>query len=153
MEIKDVTEAKEMAMLSKPLLDIHVENHPLIFKPFDENAVVGHFEQCMARPEYIHLGVYEGDDIIGYLQAEIKQIPGSVYVYPMMHAHIHQMYVKTDYRGKGYGKMMIDEIKRRAKKLGMSRIDLAIWEMDIGSVDFYASCGFTTDQTHMYINI
>lgn len=153
MEIKDISDAGVMAMLSKPLLELHVANHPLIFRPFDENAVKGYYESCLGKPEYIHMGIYDGEDIIGYLQAEIKQIPGSVYLYPSMHAHIHQMYVRTDQRGKGYGRMLLDEIKSRAKKLGIKRVELAIWEMDADSVDFYTSCGFSTDQTRMYINI
>lgn len=153
MEIRDINDAGLIAGLNKPLLDMHVSRHPLVFKPFDEESVTAYFNDCISRPEFIHIGAFEGDELVGFLQGEIKEKPDTVFSYPIIYLHIHQMYVLANHRKKGIGRSLLDTIRKRAKKLGIKKIIVAIWDIENNMIDYYKSYGFEISLTSMHITI
>lgn len=153
MEIKDISDARTVARLNKPLLDMHVARHPLVFKPYHEESVTAYFKDCMSRPEFIHIGMYDGDKLLGFLQGEVKEKSDTVFAYPVIYVHIHQMYVLTEHRNKGIGKGLLNTMKSRVKKLGIKKMIITVWDLDDNIIDFYKAYGFQIDLTSMYMII
>jgi diamine N-acetyltransferase len=54
---------------------------------------------------------------------------------------LHKLYLLPENHGKGYGKMLVDEVKSRAKKAGMKWLDLNVNKSN-KAFSFYQKMGF-----------
>lgn len=57
--------------------------------------------------------------------------------------HLEDLYVYPEYRGKGYGKGLIQELAKIATKRGCGRIEWTCLNWNKPSIDFYLSLGAT----------
>jgi ribosomal protein S18 acetylase RimI-like enzyme len=55
---------------------------------------------------------------------------------------LHKLYVLPENHGKGYGKALIDEIKKRLKEKSATHIDLNVYQKN-PALKFYERIGFT----------
>lgn len=67
-------------------------------------------------------------------------------------AHIEDIVIDTRYRGRGYGKILIDHLVEFSKSMNIYKIILDCSE---DNVTFYEKCGFSNKgvQMGMYVNI
>jgi len=56
--------------------------------------------------------------------------------------HIHRFMVHRDYRGKGLGTAMMQEIVNRTKKAGSIKITLKVQNFNFEAIEFYHKIGF-----------
>lgn len=54
--------------------------------------------------------------------------------------YIDDMWVHSDHRGKGYGRLLIDDLETRFKSKGFNNINLCTNQFN--APDFYKKCGF-----------
>ena len=81
--------------------------------------------------------VYEKDDIVqGF--ASFSETESSLF-------KLHKLYVYTSLHGKGIGKTLLDEVKRRATVLGGKTIELQVNKKNVAQ-HFYTKQGFTIDR-------
>ena len=57
--------------------------------------------------------------------------------------------ILKEFRGKGYGKMMADEVLNRLKNIGIQKVELRSW---LTAVEFYKSLGFTVTNNEVYMD-
>ena len=55
--------------------------------------------------------------------------------------HLEDLYVKPEYRGKGYGKALIKELASIASQRGCGRLEWSCLDWNKPSIDFYRSLG------------
>ncbi len=55
---------------------------------------------------------------------------------------VHHLAVDPEYQGKGYGKMLIDELEKRFIKYGVVKYHLMIFKDNLKVVNFYKKLGF-----------
>ena len=64
--------------------------------------------------------------------------------------YIEDLYVKPEYRGKGYGKTLINYIISKGREEGLGRVEWTCLDWNEPSINFYKSIGAApmTDWTH-----
>jgi ribosomal protein S18 acetylase RimI-like enzyme len=55
---------------------------------------------------------------------------------------IHHLVVSREFRSHGYGKLLMDELMRRFKSMGVVKVSLWVKTDNEGVIDFYRSVGF-----------
>ena len=62
--------------------------------------------------------------------------------YSRLYLHIVEFGVLEDYRGKGIGTQLLNEIKKLAKELNIKTINLLVWDFNQTALNFYKKMGF-----------
>ena len=60
---------------------------------------------------------------------------------------INYLAVATEYRGRGFGRRLMDEVEARLLAIGCPKINLQIRRSNTEAVEFYRSLGFTEDDS------
>ncbi|MCS7053730.1 MAG: GNAT family N-acetyltransferase [Ignavibacterium sp.] len=55
--------------------------------------------------------------------------------------YIEDLYVKPDYRGKGIGKTLLNEVIKRAKEKNFGRVEWAVLDWNVSAIEFYKNRG------------
>ena len=77
----------------------------------------------------------ENNQIVGYLAYRIKEKH-------VRKLDVDQLVISKNSRNKGYGKMLMNEVKNIAKKLGCARIELNCWLFNENALAMYEHIGF-----------
>jgi ribosomal protein S18 acetylase RimI-like enzyme len=64
---------------------------------------------------------------------------------------LERIYLKKEFQGKGFGKIMLDYAVDIAKQNHKSYIWLGVWEKNRNAIQFYTKNGFTPFATHPFI--
>lgn len=106
--------------------------------PFDAKKFIDN-QNC-------HCMVVETDNkIIGFGALIIYSTPSKGRV-----AHIEDIVVDTSYRGRGYGRLIIEELIKIAKKENVSEIDLTSKRIRTDARKFYESLGFKIRESDIF---
>ncbi len=72
-------------------------------------------------------------------------IIGSVAIYPKSSQtfELRKMYLHSNWRGRGYGRILLDQAIDKARILGASQLVLSTASVLVEAVDLYQSYGFT----------
>jgi ribosomal protein S18 acetylase RimI-like enzyme len=122
---------------------IHSEAHPNIFKPYvEDEGIKSFFEQLLTdQNNYIFLA-YLSDVLVGYLWAQIQQIPETPLTYSKRRIFIHHVSVDEKYREKGVGACLMDKVKKVSKDLDIQDIAVDTWTFNKEANHFFRSQGF-----------
>lgn len=116
----------------KILTDSNEEIRELRYQAFVvEKNVPKNIEFDGKDSEYIHFCLYNDDALVGCARGNKN---GDA-------LHIGRVAVRTDLRGRGYGKQLFKEIESFAKRMGLFRLELGAIA---SAVDFYKKIGFFT---------
>lgn len=77
----------------------------------------------------------ENNQIVGYLAYRIKERR-------VKKLDVDQLVISKNSRNKGYGKMLMNEVKNIAKKTGCARIELNCWLFNENALAMYEHIGF-----------
>ncbi|MGN1164420.1 MAG: GNAT family N-acetyltransferase [Candidatus Ornithospirochaeta sp.] len=66
---------------------------------------------------------------------------------------IDEFGVREGYRRQGIARAMIEKIKKYARELGTTRIELNVWEFNKNAIAFYENVGFRTYRRYMEIEV
>lgn len=77
----------------------------------------------------------ENNKILGYLAYRIKERH-------VKKLDVDQLVISKNSRNKGYGKMLMNEVKNIAKKIGCARIELNCWLFNENALAMYEHIGF-----------
>lgn len=80
----------------------------------------------------ISIGVWDGQTFVGGLDAQMT-------AFKIL--YVSTVFIKSEYRRKGYGRLLLHEAENRAKALGANtiRLDTFDWQ----GKEFYKSLGYT----------
>lgn len=55
--------------------------------------------------------------------------------------YLEDLFVRPEYRGKGYGKRLLQEMARETKRIGGQRLDWSVLKWNEPSIKFYKAIG------------
>lgn len=99
-----------------------------------------------AEPVAEGLIAYDGETAVGYAlyYANFSSFRGE------RGLHLDDIYVSSEYRGKGLGEAMLREIAREAASRGLERIDFNVLNWNTPAAEFYKKLGAVSndEETH-----
>ncbi len=142
IKIKETKDHLLLAELNEEIQTLHHQLYPNVFRPYDKQKVVEVFKERISQ-EGIKAYIALFDSVIaGYTQVRIVKTEGNVFQFPRHCVYIDQILVKSDFRKKGIGKALLDQISRLAKELEIPKIHLDHWTMNNSARSFFKRNGF-----------
>ena len=106
----------------------HQNGRPDIFKELSDEELkqdlIKNFESLTT------IVLTENNEIVGYLAYRIKEKH-------VKKLDVDQLVISKNSRNKGYGKMLMNEVKNIAKKTGCARIELNCWIFNENALAMY----------------
>ncbi|WP_421871159.1 GNAT family N-acetyltransferase [Marinoscillum sp.] len=106
------------------------------------------FVQEFNHPESSFWVVMNVGKVVGYYKANLgaaqteSDYPNSI--------EIERIYVTSELKGRGIGRMMIQHAMAQAKNLELKEIWLGVWEKNPKAIAFYKKMGFIEISTHVF---
>jgi ribosomal protein S18 acetylase RimI-like enzyme len=116
---------------------------PVVYKEMISSEQIGYMLQMMYSQDSLMRQMT--DEACVFLIAEYNDAPIAFASYSLLndtHYKLHKLYVLPEMHGKGYGKMLMSEITKRAIEAGGSSITLQV-NKNNKAVHFYHALGFT----------
>ena len=63
---------------------------------------------------------------------------------------LERIYVRRSYKGRGFGRFLIDSVLEIAASRGCRYLWLGVWEKNEGAIAFYRKMGFSVFGTHQF---
>ena len=138
-------DAARIAEILAHVGELHAKGRPDIFHGkmlYDpERKIRNHIEDEDDGVCFI-VSTNEQDEITGALMCYFDEVPSDDELYVSSKVlWIESNGVDEQYRGKGYGKMLLDYVKAFAKEQECYRIKLSVWSFNEHAFEFYKSQG------------
>ena len=88
--------------------------------------------------------VEENNKIIGHCIISIREIKNNVIFEDMTNIEIDEMCINEQFRKKGIGKKLFEEVKIYAKEINANYIELMVWDFNQNAMNFYEKMGMKT---------
>lgn len=144
-------DCKKILKLLSEVEAIHQKGRPDIFRvngtKFTEDELVRMFADD-ATP--IFVADVDGE-VMGYAFCVLGEIKDSTMLLDAKTLHIEDVCVDENTRGTGIGGMILEYVLDFAKKTGIDRVDLDVWEFNNTARAFYEKHGFKVQKRRMDI--
>jgi len=135
--------AETIAKLNFFVQKMHYEAHPNIFKSCPKNEEIkAFFEQILDNQKNFIFLAYLKDFPVGYLWAQIQEIPETLFTYSKRRIHIHHISVDEKYRRKGIGASLLNKVKKLSTERDIPDIAVDTWVFNNDANHFIRSQGF-----------
>ncbi|WP_167629016.1 GNAT family N-acetyltransferase [Listeria valentina] len=113
-------------------------------RAFDEEQL----EKELAEPESAFYLIYMDGQLAGYLKLNW----GDSQTEQMEHDHleVERIYIRTIFKRKGLGRMLLDHAFEEARNKGKNTIWLGVWENNQDALYFYKKLGFFEAGKHVF---
>ncbi len=153
MELKKVSDPKEIAVLNENVQTIHSRMYPEVFKPYDFKAVYDYFSHVINKENH-HFLVGEEEGVpIGYIWFEEVRRSETAFSFSRDYVYIHQISVNSDFQGRGVGKCLLTAVKEFARERGIERVGLDYWTGNVRSKEIYEKMGFEVEKEIAYLTL
>lgn len=92
--------------------------------------------------------VFNGNDLAGYLKININEAQSETKGEDTL--EIERIYVLPQFKGKGLGKILIQQAVERAQIHQKTNIWLGVWEHNHAALAFYKKLGFVQTGSHSF---
>ncbi len=138
-EEKDLDRINE---LRKQVNDIHVEGRPDVFKA-GFGAELREFAKVILNGENSDIIVAEHNGVIcGMVCVDYVSKPETPFGKARNFYHVQEIAVDVNHRRQGVAKELLKFMAADAKKRGLSRMELDVWEFNESAIEFYQAVGF-----------
>ncbi|MEI3394542.1 MAG: GNAT family N-acetyltransferase [Clostridia bacterium] len=103
--------------------------------------------------EKISFVAEENEKILGIIVLKIKEVINHINLKNSKVLWIEELCVDENNRGKGIGKILINNAKEIAKDLKCERLELNCWEANKDAITFYEKQGMKSQRRIMEIKI
>lgn len=149
-KMEDVEQIVEIAMQTS---NIHYENRKDIFKKKTRETIEEWMKSEIESEEKNILVVEENEKILGMLIYKIRDVQEHMNLKDTKNIWIDEICVDEKHRSQGIGKLLMEEMKKIAHKIGCNRIELNCWEFNNRARKFYEENRFTTQRRIMELEI
>lgn len=132
-------DAFDLIPLCKNGNDMHYKKRPDKFTLKDDERYFLLIKGTIEAGYNIFLVAIDDEKFIGYIEYTIIEKIDKV-------AYINQFYVEDEYRKKGVGKALMDEVEKEAMKNKCSKIELNCWSFNQNALDFYYHLGYNNQR-------
>ena len=126
--------------IDKGLLGVFIEGYRFhqngrsdIFNNISDEMLSEDLVKCFENLSI--LVVLDNDNVVGYLAYKIKEKNTKK-------LHVEQLVILEQYRGKGLGKMLMNEVKSIGFRNSCDRIELNCWMFNKNALEMYEHMGF-----------
>ncbi len=128
---------------------VHQKGRPDLFR---ENGIKFTEKElfCIMEDEARPIFVADcGGAVIGYVFCILSEIKDSPMQFDMKTVHLEDVCVDESCRGMGVGSALMEYVIDWAKKQGIDRMDLDVWEFNEDARKFYERYGFATQKRRL----
>ena len=141
--------------LVKEVHELHVKNRPDVYVKVDTPLLIQQFNELM---EDVNIKLFvvqdnENSNLAAYAIVKIINTQSLHIVVPQRFAYIDDFCVKSNYKGKGLGKLLFQHLSNYAKEAGASSLQLAVWEFNKDAIEFYEKMGMSTRNRRMELSL
>ncbi|MCK4260003.1 MAG: GNAT family N-acetyltransferase [Halanaerobiales bacterium] len=132
----------------------YLQKKELDFFHRKENARVIYREMLkifLKNHKCLVLVVVDKENLVGYHITSIRY-PSEVFLQEP-YGHISDLYLKSDYRGKGLGRKLLEHSRNWLREKGILRLDVKTFTDNQGGVDFWQRNGFNTYEVAFKCNL
>lgn len=108
------------------------------------------FVDSLTKDNMVALVAKEGENLCGYLLAEIKNAP---YLQKSKIAHIGNLGVAKEMRGHGIGRALVDAFYELCQKENVDEIRLGVFNKNVEAYRFYEKYGFLPFEQRMNLQV
>ena len=142
-------ELEAVNKIRKQVNEVHVIGRSDVFREdgwqFIEPFIYTRFDEKNSK---VIVADIDGE-IVGFAVIQYIVRPESPFSKERRYLHIEEFGVDEKHRRKGIATAIINFAKEDAKKHGLIRIELDMWEFNDGAMAFYESVGFNTFRRYM----
>ena len=142
-----------IATLNKHVHDVHVEQYPDHFKPYNYDEIMPFYKNIIDTESYIFLVIEDENEAVGYAWIELKDYLENPFKFARKFVYVHQISISTHVRSKGYGSMLMAEIEAIAKANSITAIELDYWVKNEGAKRFYEKQDYIAYREFVYKEI
>lgn len=143
-----VNDAEIIAALNVAIHDSHVQARPDVFKPMALTAELIDFTAGrLSDPDCVVFIGEVNDKAIGHVLVNLVRRPENVFTYAQTYAMVDQIGIEPEYRGLGYGELLMRRVVDFTQEHAIPQIRLSVWTFNEGAIDFYERLGF---RIHMH---
>lgn len=131
----------------RPIADSDFETLISLFKEFAAfeklpEKMTNSVDQMLAERVFLKgfVAVSETNEIIGYVTYFF-----AYYTWIGKSLYMDDLYVRNEYRGKGVGSKLINQVIELAKKEGCKKLRWQVSEWNLPAIEFYKSLGASID--------
>ncbi|MDI7276550.1 MAG: GNAT family N-acetyltransferase [Anaerolineae bacterium] len=129
---------------------LHAERLPHIFQRADGPARERDYYHGLLADERVGLFVAQaGEALVGFAHAVITHAPPIPLLVPRRHALVDTIGVRSGFRRRGIGRMLLDAVEEWAIPRGATSIELSVYEFNEGAIAFYQRLGYETLRRRM----
>jgi len=136
--------------------DMHAAARPDIFKHHtiaQRMPGLQHTANEMLQSEKLDLIVCEIDgEIAGFACVEYVIRPEVVWAPQQCHCYLREFGVEEAFQHKGVARALMDDIRDRARRRGIHRLELDVWEFNEKALHFYEKQGFRSRFRYMELD-
>jgi ribosomal protein S18 acetylase RimI-like enzyme len=157
MEIRlaNSSDCEKILLLEKQVFEFHLNARP---DWIDKNKIgvkigIEYFINCIEDENYRIFVVEEGKNIIGFCVTQIRTIKDHPICFDMKNMEIEDFCIDENYRHKGIGKKLFEEVKKYAKEIEARNVELSVWNFNMDAIKFYESNGMKIRINKMELKI
>lgn len=144
---------KKIIPLLEQVSTLHINMRPDIFKEKTEANMEKEILDIINNEEKISFVAEENEKILGIIVLKIKEVINHINLKNSKVLWIEELCVDENNRGKGIGKILINNAKEIAKDLKCEIVELNCWEANKDAIAFYEKQGMKSQRRVMEIKI
>ncbi|MBN2351610.1 MAG: GNAT family N-acetyltransferase [Spirochaetales bacterium] len=142
IQIKDSKNIEEIVSLNRFVHDIHHRNHPDVFREYDYNSMLKNLGEWISHDHIKCFTAYDGESPVGFILFYKRDYPDHIFKKGHCSVYLDQICVKPEYRKKGLGRRLMDELTSYCRENGIGRIELSVWSDNQNAQAFFKKMGF-----------
>jgi ribosomal protein S18 acetylase RimI-like enzyme len=91
--------------------------------------------------------------VIGLVRVTIRRAPDVPCFVPRRYAFIEEVVVREGFRGRGFGRLLLEHAHRWARQHGVDQIELSVYEFNTGAIRLYQQLGYATLSRRMVCSL
>lgn len=120
----------------------HADLVPEIIQVADPIMTQEWYAEVLSNPNSTLFVAEEGKNISGVALVELRNSIDDPIFKQRRYAHISEIAVLKEYQGLGIGRLLMEIIHEWVYELGITEIELQVWERNESAIDFYEELGY-----------
>ena len=123
--------------------ELHCAAYPNRYRPISPRDAES-FLADRLRDErcYVRLATTANNTVVGYTVSELQERLESLFAHARTLLYLAQIVVLPEYRTRGSGRALIEDVLATARQHGIEQVELDVWEFAGNAHRFFAECGF-----------
>lgn len=125
--------------------ELHALHHPDVFRvDYDDTALNEMLEKREETADYELLVAEVDREVCGFIELRVVSAPPLAILFPRTWMEIDSLAVTNSMQRRGIGRALLDAADSKARELGISLVQLTVWESNADARAFYERIGFET---------